>query len=417
MEKIKKSYKIFQEKYAIIVNKYIIYFLILSMSLFLSTDYFPIIEYILVAIAIYMLAFLSYRNFRPLISFLKSNFFIWYVAFWSFLVIMTCFRNQIELVTIIKNGIVFSAYIFGFGVLYTDEETKKYIKLTEMIEIVAVFLSIWILVCEFPLLMQGERIGFSVMGGNPNNAGTFLSIYLFFIIYNLTQANGNKKKIIKHFLAFILCFTVILTTGSKKAIIASIMAFVLFIFKENHIAMKRVIIFSVAGIVAIVACCTVPILYNNIGRRFLSLFGELGIINFQTDHSSDLRMTYTEDAIKLWKKTPVLGGGYNNFMTNSGYKTYSHNNYTEVLCTVGIVGALFYYGYYIILLKKNIWLKDKRNMLSIMYSLYILSVFISDIGAVTFSIYPIYYIMVFLIEDNIKQRRQYNIENGEQTNS
>ncbi len=398
---------IFQKKY-IMLNKIIIYFLLLSMSLFLSTDYFPIIEICLAVIALYVVIFCISQQFKPMYQLIQSQFFIWYIVLWLFMIIMTWLKNESELSVLVKTWVVFTVYIVEFGILYSDVSTKASLKISNMMEIIAVFLCIWILGFEFQMLLQGNRIGYSVMVGNPNNAGTLLSVYLFFIIYNLTQAVKTKK--IKHIIALILCLGVILATGSKKAIIVAVIATMLFMFKDGRIVFKRVICFTVASIIAIVACCTVPTLYNNVGRRFLSMFGELGIIDFQTDHSSELRKTYTESAIELWKKDAILGGGYNNFRRNSEYDTYSHNNYTELLCTIGIVGTILYYSYYIILLKKNIFVKDMKSILN---CLFIISVFISDVGAVTFSIYPLYYMMLLIIEDTTIQKNQKELEDGE----
>lgn len=403
-----KISKIFQEKYTVL-NKGIIYFLFLSMSLFLSTDYFPIIKILLGILAIYVVFFSIYKKNNPICKFIKSPFFIWYIVFWGFMILITYIRNPYQLVTLVKTWVVFTVYISEFGILYSDDETRKNLNLSNMIEIIAVFLSIWILIWEFPLLIQGERIGYSVMIGNPNSAGTLLSIYVFFIIYNLTQVNENKKKVIKHILSLILCFTIILATGSKKAIIVGLISILLLLFKNGHIVKKRIIYLFIALVVATTACFTVPGLYNNVGRRFLSLFGELGIIEFQSDYSSKQRMKYTEKAIELWKDNMIIGGGYDNFKLNSGYDTYSHNNYTELLCSVGILGTLVYYGYYLFLLKKSFF---NREMKSIMYLLFIIGVLISDIGAVTFYIYPLYYIMLLIINYDLKERKKKEIING-----
>lgn len=408
MNKIKN---IFDEKY-VLFNKIAIYFLLLSMSLFLSTDFFPIIEIALVILGIYVLFFCILKKFNPILQFIKSSFFIWYVVFWLFVIIMTYIQNTQELVELLKTVVVFTTYIFGFGILYSDDKIKEKLKISNMMEIIAVLLSIWILIFEFPLLIQGERIGYSVMVGNPNSAGCLLSTYIFFIVYQTIKA--EKKGKIIHILALILCFAVILATGSKKAIIMSAIALIPFLFKDAHIVPKRVLYFVIIAIISITACFTIPGLYDNVGRRFLSLFGELGIINFQTDYSSELRMEYMEAAIELWKKNPITGGGYNNFRLNSGYNTYSHNNYTELLTTVGLIGTIFYYGYYLFLLKKNI---PTKNMKSIMYVLFIIATIISDVGAVTFSIYPLFYIILFLIETHVKENNQKEITDGEQKNS
>ena len=401
MNKIKEF---FDEKY-IIVNKCIIYFLILSMSLFLSTDFFPIIEVCLVIVAIYLLFYCYMKKFKPIVDFIKSPFFIWYILFWLFVAIVTFLRNEGQLIGLIKTIIVFTSYIFGFGILYIDEKVKEKLNIYNMMEEIAVFLSIWILIWDFQLLIQGKRIGYSVMIGNPNAAGTLLSIYIFFIVYKTNQS-ANKKELIKHILALILCFFVILMTGSKKSIIMTAISFLLFLFKNGKFIWKRLIYFCIIGVIVAVSCFAIPVLYQNVGRRFLSLFGELGIIEFQSDYSSEARVEYSELALELWRKNPIIGGGYDNFRVNSGYDTYSHNNYTELLSDVGLVGLIIYYAYYIILLKKNIRI---RNIKSIMSVLFIIATLITDVGAVTFSIYPTYYIMLIIMSDNFNKKTREEI--------
>ncbi len=395
---MKKVKDFFINKYYII-NHLIIYFLLLSMSLFLSTDYFPIIEIILAFISLYIFIFCIIQKMKPLVTFIKSSFFIWYLLFWIFVIIVTLIKNTGESIVLIKTIIAFSAFIFEFGVLYYDDKTRETIQISNVMETIAVILSVWILIFEFPLLIEGKRIGYSVMIGNPNSAGCLLSIYLFFITYNITQKEKSKK--IKHILALLLCFGVILATGSKKAIIMGIIAFLIFLFQNGHIIKKRLIYFVIFLVVAVVSCLYVPVLYQNIGRRFLSLFGELGIIEFQTDHSSELRIDYTEKATELWKDDILIGGGYNNFRVNSGYQTYSHNNYMELLTTVGLIGTTIYYGYYLFLMIK---IFRKKNMRNIIYGLFIISVFATDIGAVIFYVYPLYYIILVVIDQFIEQQ-------------
>lgn len=401
MNKIKEF---FDKKY-IIVNKCIIYFLILSMSLFLSTDFFPIIEICLVIVAIYLLLYCYMKKFKPIVDFIKSPFFIWYILFWLFVVIITFLRNEGQLIVLIKTLIVFTSYIFGFGILYIDEKVKQKLNIYDMMEEIAVFLSIWILIWDFQLLVQGKRIGYSVMIGNPNAAGTLLSIYIFFIVYKINQST-SKKELIKQILALILCFFVILMTGSKKSIIMAVISFLLFLFKNGKFIWKRLIYFCIIGVIVAVSCFAVPVLYQNVGRRFLALFGELGIIEFQSDYSSEARVEYSELALELWRKNPIIGGGYDNFRVNSGYDTYSHNNYTELLSDVGLVGLIIYYAYYIILLKKNIRI---RNIKSIMSVLFIIATLITDVGAVTFSIYPTYYIMLIIMSDTFNKKTREEI--------
>lgn len=375
------------------INKVVIYFLLVSMSLFLSTKYFPIIEIGLIFIAIYIIYFSILKEMKPILNFIKSPFFIWYMIFWVFVILMTCMRNQVQIIILIKTIIAFSAYIVGFGILYNDEETRKKIDIFEIMKNIAIFLALWILIWEHNLLFQGERIGYSVMIGNPNSAASLLSIYFFAIIYKVSQ---DKRK--SDIFALILCVLVIFATGSKKAIIVITIATLLLLCNNGKIVKKRILYFLIALGIIIFACFTIPVLYEYIGRRFLSLFGEIGLIQFQSDHSSELRTDYINRAIELWKNNIILGGGYDNFRINSGYETYSHNNYVELLSSVGILGLLIYYGYYGMLLIKNIPVKNMKNILFI---LFIISTLISDVGSVIFSLYPLYYIMLIIIEKDV----------------
>ena len=392
MEKIKGLL----EKHYIKINKIIIYFLLLSMSLFLSTDYFPIVEVCLVFIGIYIMSFCAMKKFKPLIEFIKSPFFIWYASFWVLVIAITALRNAEQMMILIKTIIAFSAYIFGFGILYSDKETRKSIDICKVFEVVAVVICIWILVFEYELLFQGERIGYSVMIGNPNSAASLLSIFVFFIIFKT-----KKTKSVKDLLALLLCIMIIFATGSKKAIVVVAIALMMFLFKNGQLVKKRLLYFGIATVIAIAVCFMVPVLYDNVARRFLSLFGELGIINFRSDHSSELRTQYTDKAIELWKNNIIFGGGYDNFRINSGYATYSHNNYVELLSSVGIVGTIYYYAYYIYLLAKQF---VKKNMQSVLCILFIVSTLISDVGSVIFSTYPMYYIMLMILGKEIEHK-------------
>ena len=143
------------------------------------------------------------------------------------------------------------------------------------------------------------------------------------------------------------------------------------------------------------------------------MFGELGIIEFQSDYSSEARVEYSELAIELWKENPIIGGGYDNFKVHSGYDTYSHNNYTELLSSVGLIGLILYYAYYFLLLKKNILIK---NMKSRMIVLFIIATLITDVGAVTFSIYPIYYIVLLIMSDDTKKDKNKEVIDEKQQN-
>jgi O-antigen ligase len=90
---------------------------------------------------------------------------------------------------------------------------------------------------------------------------------------------------------------------------------------------------------------------------------------------------------------PWLGNGFNAFSTLfgniTGWYTYSHNNFIELLVNTGIVGLIIYYSltFYII---KGLWkpaLKD-RDALSQILFLYTIITMVLDYAMVSYSSVP-----------------------------
>jgi O-antigen ligase len=53
-------------------------------------------------------------------------------------------------------------------------------------------------------------------------------------------------------------------------------------------------------------------------------------------------------AIELWFASPVWGHGYASFGQLSGFETYSHSTFTEVLCNGGLVGGILIAMFYLL---------------------------------------------------------------------
>ncbi len=379
------------------INTFVIYFYVISMFLFLTTDFFRYVKIPFIIVTLYVIIYsclIKFKNIKPII---KNSFFIWYVVFWLFIIIMTLCRNSSQLLLVSKNFIVFSMYIFGLLSLFEDKKVKSKFDYFKMIRITSLVLCAWILIFEFNNLLDGERIGFSIITKNPNGAGTVLSILFFAMVYII------KKSRRKSDIALIIILLVfIFATGSKHAIIMCAISLVYFIFKNGKLLKKRLLIFLISICLSIGLVFAVPYLRKNVGERFLKLLGTMNIINYEKDYSSTQRVKYSDRAVELWLETPVLGGGYDNVIVNSGYNTYSHNNYLVVLCTFGMIGFIIYYGYILYLfvctckkIKNGHYRIREKNIIVL---LLILSIIISDVGAITFSLYPFYYIIWYLID-------------------
>ncbi|WP_081683309.1 O-antigen ligase family protein [Arenimonas composti] len=77
--------------------------------------------------------------------------------------------------------------------------------------------------------------------------------------------------------------------------------------------------------------------------RLESLFSYLGGGELIREQSLGVRSAMAEEATRLWAEHPVGGVGLDSFRVVASFGTYSHNNFLEVLCTLGFVGLLLVY--------------------------------------------------------------------------
>lgn len=70
------------------------------------------------------------------------------------------------------------------------------------------------------------------------------------------------------------------------------------------------------------------------------------------DYSSNERLAMIATGLRMWSEAPLLGYGAEQFSVRSGFGTYSHNNYIELLVNFGLIGFMAYYaGYAAIVLR------------------------------------------------------------------
>lgn len=208
-----------------------------------------------------------------------------------------------------------------------------------------------------------ERVG-SAIGLGPNDLGMKMAIGAVISLYLIRdiniEKNRNPKKIL--YLSCIMLFSIIaLFSGSKKALfilIAGLIGFEVIATKGVKLLLKICTIFLVlyGGFVIILNNDN---LYSVLGRRvektILTITGQAGKKDIDTSLTE--RQFYIKQATILFKNNILIGYGGNNFVTymrEISYRhiAYSHNNFTEILCTLGIVGFFIYYSIWIYLLIK-----------------------------------------------------------------
>ncbi len=197
---------------------------------------------------------------------------------------------------------------------------------------------------------------------NSNDVGNKAAIAA---IVSLCVFKVSQKKLRKLYLAcFIILSIITVFSGSRKSLFAIILAIVMLytIGLEN----KKNIVFGCIGIAVAFGfsyhlLMNNDVLYATMGRRLESMINVI-FYGGSEKSSIDLRYEYMNVAINLIKQSPILGIGLGNFAIVSGIGRYCHNDYLEVACSYGILGAIVYYSNFFLLLSKMIGYKRKQEL-------------------------------------------------------
>lgn len=147
----------------------------------------------------------------------------------------------------------------------------------------------------------------------------------------------------------LVLFVIILLGGSRKNIVAIPLVALLFSLFVGNGAKKAKILLVLLAVLAggVYLLQTVPAL-SNIRSSLEGMFNGLtGSEEAQVDDSTEQRMYLMQRAIEVWAEHPVLGVGWHNYRYYNDARLYAHNNYAELLASLGSVGFLLYYAMFI----------------------------------------------------------------------
>ena len=193
------------------------------------------------------------------------------------------------------------------------------------------------------IMSSGVRLGSGI--ANENAFGlVFSNAALISMYYVLLK----KKKI--HFISIPIFTFFALSSGSRKAaalILAGAIGILILKYGIKK-AYKYILAFPILGII-VYYVLQLPI-FGTVSTRITAFL--TGGFDYSLIHRTDMINT----AFAMFKERPILGFGLQNFSTR--YGAYSHNNFTELLVSFGIVGTCIYYLMYILPITKLI---NKNN--------------------------------------------------------
>lgn len=231
---------------------------------------------------------------------------------------------------------------------------------------------------KIPLIISGVswyRLG-DKNHWNSNSVAIHVSILSIFLNYVMIYEKDKKLKCYE-ILVFMLAGTTILLTGSKKGIVLLFLPLLLFpLAVPNQEKKAKNMILSTAVVIGgLYFVFHNEFLYHLLGQRIISMLGTMGFHMKQAyvySASTADRSDMIKVGLSYFAQKPLFGNGWGYFYTNAGFGRYSHNNYVEILCSMGLFGFLIYYGYPVyIVIKAILNLRISENLICIFMLMFI----------------------------------------------
>jgi O-antigen ligase len=239
--------------------------------------------------------------------------------------------------------------------------------------------------------------GFRAMG-TVGNANVLALLMNFSIVCSILYISLYKpKRLFLLYLSANIFFAlyIIFLTASKKGLFLATILLIMFLLM-NLKSIKKMVIISVLVVIALI------LFQKTVDQG--EFFEQLGLFTNRFDEtisvfqgksqggSTGERIRFIELGVNLFAERPIFGFGIDNYRIFG--RTYSHNNYIEVLVGLGLVGFIILMSMYLSVLYKirkikNIYLK--YNLFVTMIGLILL-----DMAMVSYAIKMILFFIVFL---------------------
>ncbi|AEB75392.1 O-antigen ligase family protein [Clostridium botulinum] len=315
------------------------------------------------------------------------KYIVWSMIFIGFSVFSVSWALQPQFsIEVIKKMIIRSLVLWCISIMCTKK--KNFITILKLFIIASLINEAYIFSVIDIKTIGSMRIGAGSLGEkwNANDIGMIMSFAAFMATFLYRYEQKKSKKYV-YLIAIILLGVIVVFTGSKKAVFIFSFASLLFYYITSKNKLGAMVIVLLGAIITIYLIMNVPVLYNIMGERIEKLFFYF-TGNGSTDNSTMLRIQMIEDGFSWFKDKFIIGYGINNYNelygSMTGWYTYSHNNYIELLIDLGIVGCIIYYFSYIYILKNT--LKRTKQLFSAFSCSAVITILISELGLVSYDV-------------------------------
>ncbi len=301
-------------------------------------------------------------------------------------------------------------FIVGYSIIFQGNIRVNAIFYVFIISVVIAFLYGLITQENTALVVTRNRIVGTA--GDPNQIAVFGAFSILFAVYLVII---EKNRLLKLFIMILITILIIgiVKTQSRQGILLIIVSTITFLIVSNADQFKKSdkkskIIFRLLLTLVISFIVISVVIYffkqSDYYYRVQALISFVKIsfgsssdnITKMIDYSAYERKKLMLFGIKIWLDHPLIGVGLDNFRVvikeywPISNRLYSHNNYIELLSTIGTIGMVVYYGIYLSIIKKlNAILKkldnDNKNIkLTHIFITAMLSLMILDVVTVTY---------------------------------
>lgn len=339
------------------------------------------------SIGIFLLVFFAEYRGRLTIEY---NFTLWVLGFAGICAVSYFWAVDRDSVVYLLKGTVVNVVMWLLlrSSVRSEEDVTRILKLLLLATVICV---VWLLLTNKEILEQsvgqdelGERLG-SESKWNANSIGMMAATGMLIALY-LRKNTENRLTRWVYLVVVPLMIFVALLSGSRKALVMTLMGFCGFVFltsKGKRLRAIVIVALAVLGLYYLVM--EVPFFYSIIGMRvegFVASLTGVGEVDSSTRVREELRM----DAMRVWREYPLFGCGLHCYQKIGAVKPgiYSHNNYTELLANLGIVGTVIYYSAHLYCLIGLLKIK-KKDLLVWLLLIVLLIQLVMDYGCVSYT--------------------------------
>jgi O-antigen ligase len=242
---------------------------------------------------------------------------------------------------------VISAFLLGLGIALALESTMPF-RWLAYAQVISSYASI---IGGFFSAGSETESRYSGLVGNANEFALQLNLGAV-LVWLFPKKSGWVACV----LSLIAAVYGVATSGSRNAlVILPLLLLICFLQVLSEIKRHRgLVLFGVATL-GLALCFVVAILSPILFEQASHITAVKRMIDLN-DSSFDKRSAMIRTAIRLWQESPIFGNGSVAFVRHGGFGGYSHNNYVELLCNMGVVGLCLYYAAHVCIVFQGWWL-------------------------------------------------------------